>query len=505
MKTGNGFVRPYYEMLHPANKDDLDEVSHDIAGILESLPATGHVWADMLEGDDQNIERAIAWACSHGIMQKTTMGGHTIELESVRFWIGQLNHSKMKNVGNGRGTRRAYAEQLEAFDGWLSGTKFPAERGSNRDGKTGRSFSDVEELLRFCEDSDHGAQAARRAVRQYLAELAESGYSLSTAVLKCAAIKSYFAAHDMQVDVRVDRKRHASHDVRDDSEMNLLDFYKMMISGGMDAMTRAIMMVKFQAGLDSSTMADRFNFEGYPQIVRHFGMEDYAAWDLDRCPVPIKLVRVKTGMQYTTFIDRDAVVHLQDYLRWKEDRYGKHDGTEPLFVTRRGTPVSPNWISIKFSKAAANAGIQKKITPHMYKVRSHEVRDLLKSTLIASGCAPYAADHVLGHAPRDSYEKQAVLYPETLRSEYAKASGRLNVFTSFERYLDSAAFQRAEDKAGPGQPRPDDRYKSLEMQQQEMRAELRKVTENMADMFKIIRASRGVDMPDDVARRLDDL
>ena len=328
MKTGNGFVRPYYEMLHPANKDDLDEVSHDIAGILESLPATGHVWADMLEGDDQNIERAIAWACSHGIMQKTTMGGHTIELESVRFWIGQLNHSKMKNVGNGRGTRRAYAEQLEAFDGWLSGTKFPAERGSNRDGKTGRSFSDVEELLRFCEDSDHGAQAARRAVRQYLAELAESGYSLSTAVLKCAAIKSYFAAHDMQVDVRVDRKRHASHDVRDDSEMNLLDFYKMMISGGMDAMTRAIMMVKFQAGLDSSTMADRFNFEGYPQIVRHFGMEDYAAWDLDRCPVPIKLVRVKTGMQYTTFIDRDAVVHLQDYLRWKEDRYGKHDGTE---------------------------------------------------------------------------------------------------------------------------------------------------------------------------------
>ena len=48
----------------------------------------------------------------------------------------------------------------------------------------------------------------------------------------------------------------------------------------------------------------------------------------------------------------------------------------------------------------------------MYKIHSHEVRDLLKSTLIVSGCAQYVAEHVLGHAPRDSYEKQASLYPE---------------------------------------------------------------------------------------------
>ena len=48
------------------------------------------------------------------------------------------------------------------------------------------------------------------------------------------------------------------------------------------------------------------------------------------------------------------------------------------------------------------------------------------------------AGHVLGHAPRDSYEKQATLYPEKLRSEYAKASGRLNIFTSIERHLRAA-------------------------------------------------------------------
>ena len=65
------------------------------------------------------------------------------------------------------------------------------------------------------------------------------------------------------------------------------------------------------------------------------------------------------------------------------------------------------------------------------------LRDLLKSTLIVSGCAQYAADHVLGHSPNDSYEKQVMLYPEKMRSEYAKASGLLNIFTNIERYSDA--------------------------------------------------------------------
>ena len=71
------------------------------------------------------------------------------------------------------------------------------------------------------------------------------------------------------------------------------------------------------------------------------------------------------------------------------------------------------------------------------RFRAHEVRDLLKSTLLASGCKQYAADHVLGHAPRDSYEKQATLYPEELRAEYAKASSRINIFLKVEHNLNN--------------------------------------------------------------------
>ena len=198
----------------------------------------------------------------------------------------------------------------------------------------------------------------------------------------------------------------------------------MMTAGGMDAMGRAVVMVKFQAGLDASTMVDRFNFEAYGQIIRHFGTGDYEAWDLDKCPVPIGLVRVKTNVRHATFLDRDAVSCLRDYLRQKEFRGGRHERGRPLFVNGRGRPVDPTWVSRMFSRAAGRAGIQARISRGALRVGSHEARGLLKSTLVVAGCAPYAADHVLGHYPRDRYEKQAVLYPAAGRSAPGLFHGR---------------------------------------------------------------------------------
>ena len=505
--TANGAAGAYFEVLRPAGIGDLEEADRDIASVLERLPAAGYVTAGDLEGHcgHDATRRALEWACGRGMLRKTVRDGALMGRESVRFWITQLNSPKTKNLALKKGTRRTYADALGAFNAWLRGRRFPARRDSGLGGRMAgsRAFQDVEDLLGFCMDSDDGVHAAKRAVREYLADLAASKHSLSTVMVRCAAIKSYFATHDIRIDVRVNKKRHAVHDVQESPEMGLFDLYKMMTAGGMGVMLKAIMMVKFQAGLDASTFADRFNFEGYPQIVKYFGIEDHESWDLGRCPVPIRLVRVKTGMTYTTFIDRDAVSHLQDYLRWKESREGKrHDPSKPLFVTRNGTPVGPNWISSRFSKAATDAGIQKVVSHRVFKIHSHEVRDLLKSTLLASGCAQYAADHVLGHSPRDSYEKQATLYPETLRAEYAKASGRLNVFASIERHLRDAGAAGSERREGAAGTR-DGRYQRIEEEQMRVQETLQKLTGTMTDVLRIVAAGRegSLDAPPDGAQR----
>ncbi len=490
----------YFEVLRPVGKNDLDGAGPEVGAVLEGLPPGGYVSAEYLEGrcGHDAARRTLEWACLHGILHKTIQDSDVMDHESVRFWLAQLDSPKMKNFRLEKGTKRTYADALEAFNRWLQGREFPARNSGKA--AVRRTFQNVEELLRFCEDPENGAQVAKRVVREYLADLATSKHSLSTAMVRCAAVKSYFATHDVPVDVRVNKKRHAIHDVRESPEMSLFDLYKMMTVGSMDVMLKAVMMVKFQAGLDSSTLADRFNFEAYPQIIKHFGIEDCEAWDLGRCPIPIRLVRVKTGTAYTTFMDRDAVSHLRDYLRWKEFREGKrHDPSRPLFVTRRGAPVGPNWISNKFSKAAIDAGIQKRVSNRVYKIHSHEVRDLLKSTLLVSGCAQHAADHVLGHAPRDSYEKQAVLYPEALRAEYAKASGRLNIFTSIEKHL------RAADTDSGGETFPGgDRYQRIEEQQRIMQETLQKMAGAMTDVIRIVAGRDGSRdaVPDDIVGRL---
>ena len=505
--TANGAAGAYFEVLRPAGIDDLEGAGRDIASVLERLPAAGYVTAGDLGGrcGREVARRALEWACGRGMLRKTVRDGALMGRESVRFWITQLNSPKTKNLALKNGTRRTYADALGAFNEWLQGRRFPARRDSGLGGRMAesRAFQDVEDLLGSCMDSDDGIHAAKRAVREYLADLAASKHSRSTVMVRCAAIKSYFATHDIRIDVRADRRRHAIHDVLDPPEMGLFDLYKMMTTGNMGVMLKAITMIKFQAGLDASTFADRFNFEAYPQIVKHFGIEDHESWDLGRCPVPVRLVRVKTGMAYTTFIDRDAVSQLQDYLRWKEGRKGKrHDPSGPLFVTRSGTPVGPNWISSRFSKAATDAGIQKRTSHRVYKIHSHEVRDLLKSTLLASGCAQYAADHVLGHAPRDSYEKQATLYPETLRAEYAKASGRLNIFASIERHLRGAGTVGSERREEAAATR-DGRYQRIEEEQMRVQETLQNLTGTMTDVLRIVAAGRewSMDAPPDGAWR----
>ena len=119
--------------------------------------------------------------------------------------------------------------------------------------------------------------------------------------------------------------------------------------------------------------------------------------------------------------------------------------------------------------------------------------------MLVSGCAQYAADHVLGHAPRDSYEKQAALYPEQLRAEYSKASGRLNIFSSIEKHLRAAGADLGEQAAPGG-----DSYQKIEAQQRIMQTTLQKMAGAMTDVLRIVASRDGNSdaVPDDTVRRI---
>ena len=167
--------------------------------------------------------------------------------------------------------------------------------------------------LGYYEESDHGTKTVQRTIREYMASSRVNGMSVSVYVLTRSVIKSYFGVHDIVLGLPKTRKRRPDPVPNDDSSMTLENFYKMLQNRKPSIMMKTIMPIKLQSDMDSSTFTDRFNYYGCTQIVRCFKTDDYTLGNIDRCPMPIKLLHVKTNMVYTAFLNRDAIIYHMWY------------------------------------------------------------------------------------------------------------------------------------------------------------------------------------------------
>ena len=117
--------------------------------------------------------------------------------------------------------------------------------------------------------------------------------------------------------------------------------------------------------------------------------------------------------------------------------------------------------------------------------------------------APYTADHVLWHAPRDSYEKQVTLYLEEMRAEYAKAFSRIDIFSKVEGNLNTP-----EDPESRNTRMREMKAEILELKQSKAEDGLigRRHKNSMNEMYKEIkRLSHLLDsLPEDVKERMAD-
>jgi hypothetical protein len=218
----------------------------------------------------------------------------------------------------------------------------------------------------------------------------------------------------------------------------MLDHIRKAVSHkGCSVRDRAIILCMTQSGMDDSTLADVFNYVAYPQLVRHFGTEDHTLWDLAKCPVRIDLVRPKTKYRYYSFVDRDAVEALKDWLNVRLNLTGKKitirpnqrpnelPKSDPIFIVKKGQPVRAYLVSKIFRDVGVEAGIiirpnekteRFKGASRRYAFHSHEVRDLLKSLARVCGVDTPAADFFLGHSiDKLGYDKSPWTFPERVK------------------------------------------------------------------------------------------
>lgn len=377
------------------------------------------------------------------------------KLDSVSYMRKQLTQTKYKNQEaktkhSGGGTRRSYSLNLWHFSNWIKGksitTKMAISVGDNLqriESKT-MQLDSVEDLLHAFQESNNRGAEFERFIKDYLMDnTSHANKSKGYMGNIMSAIKAYFTKNESPITINFNIN--VSHDDVSESitehvsTLSIPELHELLTTGKPSIIEKAVILCKFHAGIDNSTFADRFNFESFMQLVKWFGTDKHEDWDLKKCPVIINLTRIKVGFPHISCLDQDAIKAMQKALDW---RY-KHTGEpmkvgQALFLNTKLKPITDRWISDLIPKLAERSGIQKKFQTKINKKNektSHELRDLLKSTLRSCGLPAYASDHLIGHMPRDSYEKESILYPEKIRAEFMKASKTLNIFTGFTNYV----------------------------------------------------------------------
>ena len=393
-------------------------------------------------------------------------------LESVQYFISQLRGNKLKNLESkgilgDNGTKKQYVQATYQFNNWLHGKSFEFSVTRQIDIDTFKktkqqvTLEGLEHLLKLYQNSFNVDSEFIKIVKLYLMDQIHSKCSAKYMSVKHSAIISYFDKNDSPLKFKYSPyNNHADYkEENENATITLDDVYKIIMTGQANPLEKAVILCRFHRGLDSSTFADRFNFQVYEQLVKCFGHSDFENWDLTKCPVPIRLSRVKTNYLHTGYLEHDAIIAIQEYLNFRYQSYLKrcrinkiHESDrlekseimrsgKPLFVDRNNNAISINWITRLVPRLAIKAGIQNDLKGNRMIRKSekvgHELRDLLKSTLIVSGCIDYVCQLAIGHKVGDSYEKQDKLYPEKSREEYAKASKRINIFSNVSNFVNN--------------------------------------------------------------------
>ena len=384
-----------------------------------------------------------------------------VKIPIIADWIGDLTGCRYKHKearvdskSDVYSTQSVYSYKLWNFNNWLYGRDFETTlKITNADGwhkfepKT-VTLQGLTHFFQLYKDSDKGTEFAMM-LKSYLKDPIHKTDTKQYLNSKLYSIQSFFKSQQHPIKLIFNSKNHKDTpaSVLADKIMTLSDLTLCLTNGRPTKTEIAVIMCMFQAGLDSSTFADRFNFEAWDQLVKYFGTDDFESWDIKNCPTHVLVERMKTSFEYWGKLDVDAINSLKNYLR--DVRIPKHgspnnrDG-KGLFLNNNGNSVTSSWCGHIIPKLAKTAGILQKVDGYsnktVFKQTTHELRDLLDSILSEYNVSYSVKEHAIGHKPQSSYTKDHRLNPEKHRLEYGKISNKINIFskmTSFVEHGDS--------------------------------------------------------------------
>jgi len=181
---------------------------------------------------------------------------------------------------------------------------------------------------------------------------------------------------------------------------------------------KAMLLILLHSGMRIGEFVDQFNTEEVKSVLKQLRE--------GKCPIKINLIASRHNRpQYFTFIGRDAIDALKDYLNWRRDETGREikDG-EPLFISQKRNPANRQVIERQIRVLKRQTGLtNREFTPHTF-------RDIFKTECSHRGVKDIISEFFIGHTlDALGYNQLDKLYPKDFETEYAKVEPALNIIS----------------------------------------------------------------------------
>ena len=257
------------------------------------------------------------------------------------------------------------------------------------------------------QDSECLLGVSRRQLLAYLSQLKQSGRSASTIARRLASIKAFYRFLTAERYLR-----------RDPAEV-------------LEAAQKGLHLPKFLSVQDVDKLLEQPNLgtlDGYRDKTMLETLYATGMRVSELVSVPLRNVDLK--MQYLIVmgkgskermlpLGRTALKYLERYISVVRPQllHGKPEGVQELFVTSWGGPMTRQRVNELIEGYAKDAGITKRVTPHM-------LRHSFATHLLNNGTDLRVVQELLGHADISTTQIYTHMDMERLREVYDKTHPR---------------------------------------------------------------------------------
>lgn len=218
------------------------------------------------------------------------------------------------------------------------------------------------------------------------------GISKNLAKMYFSAIRGFYKANGFFLNVKTPRATNKKENFK--LELRPKDV-KKLVDLAPSLRDKAIILCMFQSGMDVSTICS-LNYSDVGRQLQE-GKE----------PLMIHVIREKEGIEFHTFLGKDAIDALKLYIQERERKYKERlQYDTPLFVKEGAKKLSferitTNLIQNMFRDLVLNAGIVTKEELEVSDInpaRPHALRSAFSTILKLEGVNELFVEYMLGHA-----------------------------------------------------------------------------------------------------------